>query len=747
MSYLVVAIDAPLRQTFDYLPCNGYSAIDYPSGMRVEVPFGNRRLMGIVIGHTETSSIDTDAIKAAFEPQDETPLLGKPLLAFMQWVSSYYHYPLGKTIFTLLPSYFSKNANAQPYLEKATRISIKGKGLPVDALNRAPKQQALLNRLRDSERAMTLAELKAAGFSSAQVKTLTEKSLLEPTTVSLTPKRCKSLHQGTSSTEPLALNEEQSQALRACLPANSGEFRVTLVDGVTGSGKTEIYLQAANKILAQSLQVLVLVPEISLTPQTLRRFTERFDTLIAVMHSGLNDKERAAAWHAMRSGEASILLGTRSAIAAPMCKPGLIIVDEEHDLSYKQQDSLRYSARDLAISRAQQLQIPVILGSATPSLESRHNASSGKYQIARLDNRHRGASEAELKLVDARKKALTAGFTDEAITALQETLSRHKQALVFINRRGFAPQILCHDCGWSCRCESCDASMTYHKAAHELRCHHCDARAAMPINCPSCRSTNLRAVGEGTQRCAEALDTLFGPDRVLRVDRDSVSTAAALAEALHKVEQGEPCILVGTQMLAKGHHFSALETVVMLNVDQGLYGADFRDIERTLQLLTQVAGRAGRESNTGQVLVQTHMPDHPVLLAWKTQSYFDASALLLEERKLRQLPPYAYLATISADSPSPQTAMTFLKGVAQILGKASQQQSHEENGALVVKIIGPYAAMMERLAGRHRATLLIKTERRTELHKLLAACLPEIEQLPKKHALRWQLDIDPQIMP
>ena len=498
-------------------------------------------------------------------------------------------------------------------------------------------------------------------------------------------------------------------------------------------------------MLAQSKQILVLVPEISLTPQTLRRFTERFDCLIAVMHSGLNDRERAAAWHAMKRGEASILLGTRSAIAVPMANPGLIVVDEEHDLSYKQQDSLRYSARDLAVARAQQLQIPVILGSATPSLESRFNAATGKYQRVLLTQKTGKATASQLTLIDARKKALTAGFTDDAISALQNTISREKQALVFINRRGFAPQILCHDCGWSCRCTSCDASMTYHKLARELRCHHCDARSALPATCPSCQSKNLRAVGEGTQRCEEALKTLFGDDVVLRVDRDSMSNTGALTQTLESVQRGRPCILIGTQMLAKGHHFPALETVVMLNVDQGLYGADFRDIERTLQLLTQVAGRAGRESDSGQVLVQTHMPDHPVLQAWRTQSYYDTGALILDERRVRQLPPFYHLATFGADSPKAQAAQAFLKQVAQILGKHAYREKAADNQPKV-KIIGPFSALMEKLAGRHRAALLVKAEKRGDLHDILSASLPEIEQIPKKQGLRWHVDIDPQIM-
>lgn len=752
---LKVVVDSPLRAALDYLPQSGLAASDYPVGCRCEVPFGKRRkVIGLVVNIATTSEFEPDALKRAGAPLESAALLGERDLNLIRWVSDYYQYPLGATLFTLLPRFFCKSLQTEPYSSTAWHISVRGKGLSENALARAHKQQALLGYLRASNDWIDIDEIKQQGFTSQHVRALAEKGLIESSKISRMPATCKSVQQGSGIERHKSLNSEQKKALEICIPTTERKFQVTLLEGITGSGKTEVYLQAAAKVLAQGEQVLILVPEISLTPQTMLRFVQRFECKIALLHSGLNDRERAAAWLAVRSGEAGILLGTRSAIATPLQKPGLIIVDEEHDQSYKQHDSLRYSARDLAVRRAQQLGIPIILGTATPSLESKLNVQRGRYHVATLTQRHAGASTAAVEFIDTRRVSLHAGISEAALSAIQATVARERQTLVFINRRGYAPQLLCHDCGWSEACQHCDTLMTYHKSKRELCCHHCDFRKPAPRQCPRCNSRQLKFVGEGTERCEEALQQLFRGVDIIRVDRDTVRSLEQLNETLTRIANSPRAILIGTQMLAKGHHFSNLETVVMLNIDHGLYSADFRSIERTLQLLTQVTGRAGRESQSGRVLIQTHLPDHPVLTSWQTQGYSESANLLLEERQLRSLPPFGFLAHITADSPSPEVANQFLRHVSQILtanGSANNHAHDNESKNLTIptqpQVIGPIAAIMERRAGRHRAVLLIRSTNRANLHELLRGNLIKIDAIRKTSGLRWQIDIDPQTMP
>ena len=738
--FVQVVIASPVRHHFDYLPAAGHSAADYFVGSRVEVPFGRRKMTGVVIGHCQTSSIPAEKLKAISRSLDTAAVISDDLLALAEWMSSYYHHPLGDTLLNLLPNQLRKGGSIDAYTQCCWRISHHGLGLPDDALSRAPKQANLLNYLRNAELAKadtitTEAELKQAGHSRASALALAKKDLATHSEQAYYPSDCQSILQGQAKDKPPTLNAEQAAA-GALIASRLSSFDTVLLEGITGSGKTEVYLRAIDKVLALGQQVLVLVPEIGLTPQTINRFVNRFNIPIAIFHSGLTDRERLAAWTAANDGVARIIIGTRSAVFTPMANAGLIIIDEEHDGSYKQQDSLRYSARDIAIIRARSKGIPVVLGSATPSLETLLNAQSKKYQHAILKERAGSASPPSVELLDIRCLELHEGLSDNAIAAISETLSSGQQAMVFVNRRGFAPLLMCHDCGWHAQCDHCDARLTLHNRPRELRCHHCDYRAHVPSSCPRCQSSRLIHVGQGTQKSAEALSALFPRFPVIRIDRDTTQGKQAMGEQVDLINRGEPAILVGTQMLAKGHHFPALNLVVVLDIDQGLYNPDFRGPEKTVQLLTQVAGRAGRTGHAGKVLIQTHLPEHPLLQIWQTESYQGIVDTLLNERSLRSLPPYAHIALIRADSHKPEHALQFLNNLAHQQAKTLKQNNCQP--------IGPLAAVMEKRAGRHRAQLMIKSEHRKSLHGAVKQLIQWLEQSKKPSGLRWSVDIDPQ---
>ena len=733
-----VVIASPLRQFFDYLPAEGQLAKDYLVGSRVQVPFGTRNITGIVIGHSDSSAIAANKLKTILNSLDSFALLDQEMLALGRWMSQYYHHPLGDTIFNLLPTALRKGGTYDAYTQKYWQISQQGLGLDDQALSRAPKQQSLLNRLRQqaldehSDAAISEQQLTAEGYSRPTASALAKKALILQSSQGYYPSECQSLLQGEGYDVLPALNSEQRNADQL-IERQLNHFATVLLEGITGSGKTEVYLRAIKKVLAQQQQALVLVPEIGLTPQTIQRFVARFKVPIAIFHSGLNDRERLAAWTASKEGRARIIIGTRSAVFTPTQNLGIIIIDEEHDNSFKQQDGIRYSARDIAIILAQKQKLPVILGSATPSLETYANVNANKYRHVVLQQRAGNAQPPAIELVDIRRQALHQGLSDEAISAINHTLAEGKQAMVFVNRRGFAPLLICHDCGWQAQCSQCDARLTLHQRPANLRCHHCDFRSAVPSHCPQCQSKNLMDIGQGTQRSAEALSYLFPQHTILRVDRDSTQGKQAIGAQIERINRGQPAILVGTQMLAKGHHFAALSLVVVVDVDQGLYSPDFRSAEKTLQLLTQVAGRAGRTDTSGRVLIQTYLPDHPLLINWQQHSYQGVKATLMAERELYSLPPITHMGILRADSTKPQQAMQILS---QLL------RDHPANNDC--QILGPLATIMEKRAGRHRAQLIIKSPQRKALHSTIEQFVQQFESAKLPTSLRWSVDIDPQ---
>ncbi|MGB6977392.1 MAG: primosomal protein N' [Gammaproteobacteria bacterium] len=533
----------------------------------------------------------------------------------------------------------------------------------------------------------------------------------------------------------LELNPAQQLAVEAIGNANS--FNTFLLDGVTGSGKTEVYLQAIARVLAAQRQALILVPEIGLTPQMLARFQQRFTVPIAVLHSKLADRERFETWLAAKAGQIPIVIGTRSAVFTPLPKLGLIILDEEHDVSFKQQSGFRYSARDLAIMRGHMENIPVLLGSATPSLESLQNTLQGRYQRLSLPSRAGTAALPRFSVVDIRQQPLDEGLSAPLLDAIKQHTQQGSQVLLFLNRRGYAPTLLCHHCGWHADCERCDARLTLHQKPRQLFCHHCGKGAAVPSHCSKCQSSSLLALGLGTERIELALERHFPDITRMRIDSDTTRRKGSLQEMLDSIHEGQSQILIGTQMLTKGHHFPNVTLVGIVHADQSLFSADFRALERLGQLITQVAGRAGRAAKAGEVMLQTHHPDHPLLQQLLREGYQPFSQTLLGERQAAQLPPFAYLTIISAEALQQQEPLQFLQVVAEIA---------RANAGTEVQVLGPIPALMERRAGHYRAQLLLRSNLRRSLQDVLKQLINRISTLETARKVRWSIDVDPQEM-
>jgi primosomal protein N' (replication factor Y) len=730
---LRLALPSPLRRLFDYSAPAGVPLAQLQPGVRLRVPFGKREVVGILIERAGHSEVPAAKLRPALELLDRSPPLPAAMLKLCLWTAQYYQHSLGDTLSWALPALLRQGEAAEHREERIWHLA-EGASSEDPRLARAPRQREALRALAQHPHGVPHTLLSKLQLNRESLELLLTKGLLRIEIRRHAPPP----HTGSwlLSLE-LPLNAEQRAAFNA-VQASLGSFHAFLLAGVTGSGKTEVYLQLIRQTLEAGKQALILIPEINLGPQTLARFSQRFNARIALLHSGVNDRDRLDAWLAARDGEADIIIGTRSALFTPMKNPGLIIIDEEHDASYKQQEGLRYHARDLALVRARQENIPILLGSATPSMESLHNAHSGRYALLKLTQRAGGALAPRFLRLDIRSRPLDAGFSAPLQQAITQTLEAGQQVLVFLNRRGFAPTLLCHDCGWLAQCSRCDARMTLHQRHNELRCHHCGHSERTPLNCPSCAHVDLRPVGAGTERAEERLETLFPDYPVLRIDRDSTARKGAMEQIFNTVNRGEPCVLIGTQMLAKGHHFPRVTLVAILDADGGLFSADFRASERMAQLIVQVAGRAGRASEPGRVIIQTHLAEHPLLVQLTEQGYFAFAEQALSERRAAGLPPFSHLALIRAEAHKPRQAEDFLD-------QACSEAEHllDELQVDGVELLGPVPAPMERRAGRYRAQLLLQSNARANLHRLLAAWLPAVEQLPGARAVRWSLDVDP----
>ena len=720
---LKVALDTPLRQVFDYWPpAEGPAAALLP-GLRVRVPFGRRHLVGMLVGVAERSELPASRLRAAQQILDAEPVFDAHTFGLLLWAADYYHHPIGEVFAAAMPAAVRQG---RPLFDAVVHWSLTDAGrdeLSTPSDRRSPKRRALMQWLLPEGHAEE-AQLREAGFGPGQWLSAARRGWLarHESRPAVDPPRPVS--------SPVVLEPGQAAALQAITDA-LGRFEAHLLFGVTGSGKTEVYLRAIEVALARGRQALVLVPEIGLTPQLLARFTERFGAGIAVLHSALAGSERHDAWCAARSGDARIVIGTRSAVFTPLPQLGLIVVDEEHDTSFKQQEGFHYSARDLAVLRAQRAGIPVLLGSATPSLESLENVAAGRYRQSHLPARAGGAQAARMTLVDLRRHAGEQGLSQPAIAAIDSHLRSGGQVIVFLNRRGFAPTLFCCACGWSATCAHCDARMTLHRRAQKLRCHHCGAEAPVPTACGACHQP-LTPVGQGTERIEETLQRLFPQAPLARMDRDAVSSRGTLLRVLDRVHSGEAKILVGTQMLTKGHHFPEVSLVVILDADQGLFATDYRATERLAQTITQVAGRAGRAARAGEVLIQTRYPEHPLLSRLIETGYEGFAADALAERREAQWPPYSRLALLRADARDPQVVDDFLRAAAALARLPRE-----------VRLLGPATALMARRADRHRAHLLVEAPLRPALQRFLADWLPRVQALKAARGLRWSIDVDP----
>ncbi|MBK7983709.1 MAG: primosomal protein N' [Candidatus Competibacteraceae bacterium] len=729
---LRIAVPSPLYRTFDYLPPPQCDPTTLQPGVRVRIPFGRRHVVGFLIETGNSSEMPADTLRPAQRVLDEAPVLSAEALALLHWARRYYHHPPGEVLATALPVLLRQGEPAlSPAPPPQWRISGAGRAALATAarLRRAPVQRRLLEHLASCSAGVTTEALRAvARDSAALLRALHEKGWVE----SLTPSAALGAPAAPALGSPPTLNDAQAAAVAAVL-AELEQFQVFLLEGITGSGKTEVYLRLIEAVLECGRQTLVLVPEIGLTPQLLERFRERLPGPLAVLHSGLSDRERLNAWLLARDGTAKVVVGTRSAVFVPLRAPGLIIVDEEHDSSFKQQEGFRYHARDLAVIRGRQLGIPVMLGSATPALESRHNAQRGRYRLLSLPERVGGGSEPPIDILDLRRQPLAEGLSRPLLERIRLHLDRDEQVLLFLNRRGFAPVLFCHECGWLSQCQHCDARMTLHLRRNRLICHHCGDQRAVDALCPLCGSLDLRPLGQGTERLESVLRREFPETAVTRIDRDSTRRRGSLQTLLAVIQSGGRRLLIGTQMLAKGHHFPDVTLVGIVDADQGLYGVDFRASERMAQLILQVAGRAGRADKPGTVLIQTHQPDHPLLRVLVSQGYPAFATAALAERQAALLPPFAHQALLRAEATTAEQATAFLR-----IGLALAEPIAED-----VELLGPAPAPMERRAGRYRAQLLVQAAQRQPLHRFLERWVPLLWAERGERSVRWSLDVDP----
>lgn len=721
MHIIQVALPIPKRQTFDYLCYRS----DLPPGCRVWVGFGSRKLVGVVTGYTE-DSLYLDKLKPVSQIIETDSVLDPNILSVCHWLAKYYHHPIGEVLHAALPVALRKGESDRPKPVDFLKVNQQIDADVPAQLSRAKKQIELFESLHKGPKPLSLLRRQ---FSDAVINGLQKKHYVEK--VQMEPEYSSVLWPTSIIEDKPLPNVEQALAISA-ISAGIENFGCFLLDGVTGSGKTEVYLQSIEEVLIQKKQVLILVPEIGLTPQTVSRFEQRFGIEVGVLHSNLTDNERLLVWQKSRQGKLGIVIGTRSAIFTPMMSAGMIIVDEEHDASYKQQDGLRYHARDLAVVRAKELNVPLVLGSATPCLETLNNALNGKYHHLLLSQRAGLANMARQNVLDITNQPLQSGLAQGMIQRIQQHLSAGSQVMLFVNRRGYAPALLCHHCGHIEQCLRCDKPYTVHKSLHKMQCHHCGAARPIPNQCESCGNQEMVTQGVGTEQLESTLNRLFPDFSTIRIDSDSVRGKTKLNTVLDEINQCKHQLLIGTQILSKGHHFPHVTLVVILDADGALFSADYRAPEHLAQLITQLSGRAGREQKPGEMWLQSHQPGHPLLQDLIHNGYGHFARFALLERKQAQLPPFLFHALFRAESSRAQDAFEFLSEVANLMRHSK------------VKIIGPIPAIMEKRQGRFRMQLLLQSPHRTKLNHAIAQQIKSIENMPAARKARWSLDVDPQ---
>lgn len=728
--YVQVAVPVPMRQRFTYQVPENLQTPDIKIGERIVVPFGSRQVVAIVLDVQIECDIDKKKLKAIYSRVKDNFHLSNALVNFLQSCANYYHHPIGDVFQQALPVLLRqvKSIEISPtMLWQCSDISQTEKNeLLTKLATKAPKQFALYDMILHRNK-ISWAELRTLDYNKQQLTALQNKNLVIETAEIPTPFAWQETALNTENR--LTLSTEQA-VIVAAINDSFAQFSCHLIDGITGSGKTEVYLQAMEQVLANHQQVLVIVPEIGLTPQMLSRFEQRFNVPISLHHSGLNDKERLETWLNAQQNSAAIVIGTRSAVFSPLHQLGLIVIDEEHDSSLKQQDSFRYHARDIAILRARQLNIPIVLGSATPSFESLHNALSGKYRYHQLLQRAGKSNKAKIALIDIAQQQMEFGLSGTLKHEIKQTLARGEQVLIFLNRRGYAPAINCKECHWIADCQRCDKPYTLHQKQHLLICHHCGSQKRIPPQCPSCGSVRIAPVGQGTEQLEQRIGELFPEVSLVRIDRDSTRKKGELAKLLQEVSDKKHQLLIGTQMLAKGHHFPDVTLVAVLDGDGALFSFDFRATEQMAQLLIQVAGRAGRASKPGKVLVQTNFPDHPLLQDLVHNGYQHFSQQALTERKQAMLPPYSFQALFRAEANYPSYPEKFLRELTQ-------------HALINCEFAGPVPAAMEKKAGKFRYHLILQAKSRKDLHINIQQLLQQIPQNSWQSKVRWSLDIDP----
>mgnify|MGYP000101587178 FL=1 len=722
-----VAVPVYLYDCFDYsLTAEQYHQAEV--GARVAVSFGRQNVVGVIVEKlTDEKPLDLGfKLKAITELLDDSAILDAKVLSLLTWSAQYYQFPIGEVMHAALPSFLRQG---KPYNLLARMWKLIDDHAE-DKLKRSEKQQDAYKILKLHPTGTSENILNLAGIETATLKALEKKKI----TQCILEAQDFKPQAMTLAQMPLTPNDEQKRAIQNILKARHS-YHAFLLDGLTGSGKTEVYLQVMQEVLKQGKQVLVLVPEIGLTPQTVSRFQSRFHCHIALLHSGLNDSKRLQAWQSAQTGKASIVIGTRSAIYTPLPHLGLIVLDEEHDLSFKQQEGFRYHARDVALYRAHLENCPIILGSATPSIDSYALVEQGKMTRLELDQRAGVAVMPKMHVIDLKVAQKQNGISQQLIHEVQKRLDKKEQVLIFLNRRGYAPVLICESCGWQAKCPHCDANFTVHRQPYQhLHCHHCGTIHRMPEHCPQCQHSELKPIGLGTAKVEENLQALFPNFDVIRVDRDSTSRVGSWQKIYNKIQKSEPIILLGTQMLAKGHHFPYVTLVAILDIDSGLLSVDFRATERTAQLIIQVAGRAGRGEKKGEVYLQTLRPDHPLLNTLLESGYRSFAKQTLKERKAAWMPPYRYAALLRCESKDQELNQSFLQEHAQVLRQASENS---------IDIWGPIPAPMERKAGRYQAHMVLLSKDRARMHFYIRQWWQNVWH-NKPHGMKLSLDIDPQ---